>query len=244
MTPFEFEPIGVAHTPYKEKFAIPRQPGLATAAKSYISLSGACNREEIVRGLEGFSHVWVIFVFHQAIRADWKPMVRPPRLGGNEKVGVFASRSPFRPNPIGLSAIELDGIEKVDGQWRIHLSGGDLLDQTPILDIKPYVPYADAIIDARGHFAAESPTTNPKIAFNDRASCQLDALKSRYPQLKQLIVQVLAQQPEPAYQQSTTREYGVALYDQNIRWHKEGDVMTVISVEPHLGNSSAIKTER
>lgn len=166
---FEFQSIGRVHSPYKEKFAIPRQPGLVSAAKGHIALLGDCNREEILRGIEGFSHIWLSFVFHQAIKEDWKPMVRPPRLGGNQKVGVFASRSPFRPNPIGLSVVKLDGIEKQTlnnqaSQWRVNFSGGDLLDGTPILDIKPYIPYADALPDATGGFASCAP--NNKISVN------------------------------------------------------------------------------
>lgn len=221
---YHFEPVGWIHSPYKEKFAIPRQPGLVTAAKSHITLRNDCNREEILRGLEGFSHLWLVFVFHEAMREQWKPMVRPPRLGGNQKVGVFASRSPFRPNPIGLSVVTLEDVRLVSGQWQIHIGGADLLDQTPILDIKPYVPYADAHPQARGNYAAESPGTLDEVVFAPAALAQLATHEKNYPQLKELIRQVLSQQPEPAYHNTdgeTQREYGMALYDLNIRWVRQ-----------------------
>ncbi len=224
-------PIGVVNSPFKEKFAIPRQPGLVTACDSTISLASHCNREEILRGLKGFSHVWVIFVFHQAIREDWKPMVRPPRLGGNKKVGVFASRSPFRPNPIGLSVVELKDISHENGQWKIHIGGADLLDQTPVLDIKPYIPYADAIVDAYGHYAEETPPADTEIIFSESAEQKIQQLQSVYPQLSLLIEQVLSQQPQPAYQDTEERVYGVKLYDLNVRWQVANQVCTVVDIE-------------
>lgn len=232
--PYQFEPVGWIHSPYKEKFAIPRQPGLVTAAQAHITLRNDCNREEILRGLEGFSHLWLVFVFHEAMREQWKPMVRPPRLGGNQKVGVFASRSPFRPNPIGLSVVTLEDIRQVSGQWQIHIGGGDLLDQTPILDIKPYIPYADAHPDARGNYAAESPATLDRVEFTAAAQAQLARQAARYPQLETLIRQVLSQQPEPAYHHgkaAVEREYGMSLYDLNIRWLREDGSLRVTSIE-------------
>jgi tRNA-Thr(GGU) m(6)t(6)A37 methyltransferase TsaA len=215
---FTFEPIGFARTPYPEKFAIPRQPGLVTSDHSYLSLTGDFNREEIVRGLEGFSHLWLSFVFHQAIKEQWKPMVRPPRLGGNKKVGVFASRSPFRPNPIGLSVVKLNSIEFSQKECRIYISGADLLDNTPILDIKPYLPYVDSIESAIGGFAKSKPTENSKVCFSAAAQDFIAKNAHSYPELEQLIEQVLAQSPEPAYQKDSDRVYGISLYDLNIRW--------------------------
>lgn len=224
MNTYNFSPVGIVHSPYKEKFAIPRQPGLVTAARSHIELLGDCNREEILRGIEGFSHLWLTFVFHKAIKEDWKPVVRPPRLGGNEKVGVFASRSPFRPNPLGLSVVTLDYIERQrnkgqSDQWLIHFKGGDLLDGTPILDIKPYIPYADALPYAQGGFADDKPISNAKIFWSEMAATQLQAAENKHPDLKQLIEQIIAQQPQPAYQNTNNREYGVRLYDFNVQWH-------------------------
>ncbi|NIB43714.1 tRNA (N6-threonylcarbamoyladenosine(37)-N6)-methyltransferase TrmO [Pseudomaricurvus alkylphenolicus] len=228
---YQFDPIGTIATPYPEKFAIPRQPGLVTAARGVISLRADCNREEILRGLDGFSHLWLVFVFHEAMREQWKPTVRPPRLGGNQRIGVFASRSPFRPNPIGLSVVELESIEKKGSRWQIHVKGVDLLDQTPILDIKPYIPYADAIQDASGDYADESPATLNQISFSEAALAQLHQQAGRYPQLKELIEQVLSQQPQPAYHRDPERIYGMQLMGFNIRWRRTGDMLSVIEVE-------------
>jgi len=230
---YSMTPVGWINSPYKEKFAIPRQPGLVNACVSTITLAKHCNREEILRGLSGFSHVWVLFVFHQAIRENWKPMVRPPRLGGNQKVGVFASRSPFRPNPIGLSVVELKGIRQTDGQWLLDIGGADLLDQTPVLDIKPYVPYVDAVAEAKGHYAEKSPDMDTHIVFSDLALNQLDHLESQYLNLKLLIEQVLSQQPQPAYQNTDNRDYGVSLYDLNVRWRVEQSTFYVTNIARH-----------
>lgn len=227
---YHFDPVGWIHSPYKEKFAIPRQPGLVTAAQSHITLCNNCNREEILRGLEGFSHIWLVFVFHEALREDWKPMVRPPRLGGNQKVGVFASRSPFRPNPIGLSVVTLEGIKQEKGQWQIHIGGGDLLDQTPILDIKPYIPYADSHPQAKGNYAANAPQTCTRIEFGTQALDQAQALETTYPSLETLIRQVLSQQPEPAFHKASDRVYGMALYDLNIQWQRQDDSLIVTNI--------------
>jgi len=232
---FEFQSIGRAHSPYKEKFAIPRQPGLVDAAKGYIELLGDCNREEILRGIEGFSHVWLSFVFHQAIKENWKPMVRPPRLGGNKKVGVFASRSPFRPNPLGLSVVKLEGIEQQSRsgqahQWRLHFSGGDLLDGTPILDIKPYITYADSLPDANSGFAECAPDTRTVVDFAPELFNTLQTAEQQHPGFSTLIKQVLAQQPEPAYHKPSEREYGVRLYDYNVRWRRKGTLLMVFDI--------------
>lgn len=220
---YKFESIGLIRTPYPEKFAVPRQPGLVTAAKAHIDLQGDCNREEIVRGLDGFSHLWLVFVFHHAEKENWKPTVRPPRLGGNQRVGVFASRSPFRPNPIGLSVVELDSIELVGKQWRIHVSGADLVDGTPILDIKPYLPYADSLLQATADYAPAAPAGNSKVSFTEPAQQQLNSLINSPPDFQELICQVLAQQPQPAYQQGEERTYGMSLYNYNVKWRTGSD---------------------
>lgn len=147
-------PIGTIHSCFKEKFTIPRQPGLVKQAKATLELIEPYNRKEAVRGLEEFSHIWVVFVFHKnESRGQWKPTVRPPRLGGNKRVGIFASRSPHRPSPIGMSAVKLEGIEESKDKILLHLSGVDLLDGTPVLDIKPYIGYADSIEDSYDGFA-------------------------------------------------------------------------------------------
>lgn len=227
---YELQSIGEVVSPYTEKFAIPRQPGLVTAATSSIRLSKACNREEILRGLDGFSHIWIVFLFHKAMRDDWKPMVRPPRLGGNEKVGVFASRSPFRPNPVGLSVVKLTDIIHRDGQWFIEFEGGDLLNDTPVIDIKPYLPYVDAITDASGGYAPNAPNLVSTIGFSELAKQQIQRYTDEYPQLGMLIEQILAQQPQPAYRKTSDQIFGMTLYDLNIRWRQSGQEIVVDEV--------------
>jgi putative methyltransferase, YaeB/AF_0241 family len=225
--------VAYIRSPFKEKFAVPRQPGLVTAAKQQIVLTAECNREEILRGLDGFSHLWLIFVFHQVQEHGWTPTVRPPRLGGNQRLGVFATRSPFRPNPLGLSVVKIEAVEKEGKQWIIEVSGGDLVDGTPILDIKPYVPYVDAIPDAAGGFTDSDLFTEVTVTFSPEAESQISALESRYPELRLLIEQVLSQQPQPAYHgKDRNKSYGMALYDLNIRWQIEATGFKVVAVEP------------
>ena len=227
-----FEAIGHIHSPYREKFAVPRQPGLVTAARAELVLSAPCNREEIVRGLEDFSHLWITFVFHQVLHQGWKPTVRPPRLGGNRRVGVFATRSPFRPNAIGLSVVALHAVEKRGDQWLLVLGGVDVVDGTPVLDIKPYLPYADALPDARGGFASEPPSPASRVSFSDTARRQLAQHSDSYPHLAQLIEQVIAQRPRPAYHRDDgERLYGMTLYDLNIQWRDDGGASIVEAIQ-------------
>lgn len=230
--PITMHPIGLIRSPYAQKFAVPRQPGLVRAARATIELHGTAAHPDSVRGLEQFSHLWIMFVFHQTQAQGWKPLVRPPRLGGNKKLGVFATRSTFRPNPIGLSVVELEAI-RIDGERVfIDVLGGDWVDKTPVLDIKPYIPYADAISKAQGGFAQTSPATLPTV-FSPEAAAQIECLASEYPQLRLLIEQVLAQDPRPAYQnnsQDVDKTYGMTLYDVNIRWQVVNQQNHVISV--------------
>ncbi|STQ14046.1 protein YaeB [Enterobacter cloacae] len=149
MSAFHFEQIGVIRSPYKEKFAVPRQPGLVTSGSGELHLIAPYNQADAVRGLEAFSHLWVVFVFHQTMDGGWRPTVRPPRLGGNARMGVFATRSTFRPNPIGMSLVELKGIRCQKDQVILELGSLDLVDGTPVIDIKPYLPFAEALPDAR-----------------------------------------------------------------------------------------------
>lgn len=218
--PLSFQPIGVIHSCFKEKFGIPRQPGLVTAAQATLELYAPYDCPEALTELEGFSHIWVVFVFHQALRAGWKPTVRPPRLGGNRRVGVFASRSPFRPNPIGLSAVELEAIDCKAGHCRLQLRGADLLDGTPVLDIKPYVPYADALSEARGGFASLAPVSGLTVGFSELAERQCAALAADIPDLRRLIEQILQADPRPAYRadEESTQTFGMRLYDFDLQW--------------------------
>lgn len=233
MKDFHFQCIGRVRSCFTEKFGIPRQPGLANAAEAVIELFPPFDCEEACAELRGFSHVWVVFVFHQAIRDEWKPTVRPPRLGGNQRIGVFASRSPFRPNPIGMSAVELQAIECDDGHCRLLLRGADLLDGTPVLDIKPYVPYTDALPEARGGFAAQPPEKSLTVGFTPAAAEQCAKWEQAcYPGLALLIEQVLGLDPRPAYctERDEQKVYGMRLYDLDVKWVVNGNQVEVLAV--------------
>lgn len=218
--PIEIKPIGYIKTPYKEKFAIPRQPGLATAAKGHIEFVDEFNSAEFFRGIEQFSHLWLIFQFHQTANKSASPLVRPPRLGGNKKIGVFASRSTHRPNNLGMSAVKLEGVNSETGKLFLKVSGMDLLDNTPIIDIKPYVPYSDCVPDASAGYAQNKPEELLSVTFCESAALQMKALQNQYPDLRLLIEQILSQDPRPAYHIGTPSErlYGVELYEFNVQW--------------------------
>lgn len=231
---FSFQPIGVIRSCFKEKFGIPRQAGLVTASHATLELLPPYDCPEALAGLEGFSHIWVIFVFHQSVREHWKATVRPPRLGGNQRVGVFASRAPFRPNPVGLSAVLLESIDCTDGHCKLHLRGADLLDGTPVLDIKPYVPYADALPQAIGGFAAKAPTSALTVRFSDLAVSQCATLAaSGIPDLRQLIEQILRADPRPAYcaEREVQQTFGMKLYDFDVQWSVVGSQIEVLALQ-------------
>lgn len=225
---YPLEPIGVIRSPYKEKFGIPRQPALAPSGRATLELLAPYNQPDCVRGLDAFSHIWVVFVFHETVARGWQPLVRPPRLGGNAKVGVFASRSTHRPNPLGLSLVKLAGIDTSNGV-RLTLQGTDLLDGTPVLDIKPYIPFVEALPDAVGGFA-EAPPQQLTISWHPQARADLAALQDAPADLAQLIEQVLAQDPRPAYQDDPQRCYGIRLYDYNIRFRVDGLCAEVLEI--------------
>ncbi len=226
-------PIGVVHSPFKEKFGIPRQPLLVPQAKATLELLVPYNSVDVVTELEGFSHIWLTFIFHQTMRDRWQPRVRPPRLGGNRRVGVFASRSPFRPNPIGLSVVALDGISNQDGKVELLLSGVDILDGTPVLDIKPYLPYVDSIPDAKSGYASEPPQASKSVWFSKKAETQLHQRDGGV-ELKQLIVKLLEFDPRPAYKNKPQpdRIYGMRLYDVDLRWRVMDDEVEVVELAP------------
>jgi tRNA-Thr(GGU) m(6)t(6)A37 methyltransferase TsaA len=220
------ESVAVLRSPFKEKFGIPRQPGLVDIEACVEMLPGY-DRPEMFEGLEGFSHLWLSFVFHACVGQGWKPRVRPPRLGGNQRVGVFASRAPFRPNHLGLSVVELLDIDTGDGV-RLTVRGADLLDGTPILDIKPYVPYVDAIPDARAGFAPEAPRARLAVRFSEAA---IEAIAGDA-QLVRLIEAVLAQDPRPAYQaDDPDRLYGMRLAAVNVRFTVANGEARVVAVD-------------
>lgn len=227
---FHFHPIGVIRSCFREKFGIPRQPRLALAARATLELLPPYDQPVMVRGLEGFSHLWVIFVFHGVPAGRWHPTVRPPRLGGNRRLGVFATRSTFRPNPIGLSAVELEGIAIYGRRVVLHLKGVDLLDGTPVLDIKPYLPYADAIATAMGGFASTVPESLAAVEFSPAAAAFCREWSEG--DLRELLGQILRQDPRPAYEQndSALRRYGMKLYDCDVRWEMREGVAYVTEI--------------
>ena len=221
-------PVGIVRSCFKEKFAIPRQPQLAPAARGVLELLPPFDQGEAVDGLEQVSHVWLLFLFHQALEEKPRLKVRPPRLGGNTSMGVFATRATHRPNGIGQSVVRLEGVEP----GRLLLSGIDLLDGTPVLDIKPYVPYADTIADARNQMASQPPAAIA-VQWGDAALAQAREHTLRLGQpVVDLIEQCLAQDPRPAYQVPTPeRVYGVRFWDVQVRWHyPRAQVIRVLEV--------------
>lgn len=234
MSTFQFEQIGVIRSPYKEKFAVPRQPGLVKSGGGELHLIAPYNQADAVRGLEAFSHLWVLFIFHQTMEGGWRPTVRPPRLGGNARMGVFATRSTFRPNPVGMSLVELKGIRCQKDQVILELGGLDLVDGTPVVDIKPYLPFAEALPDARASYAQQAPQADMPVYFTDALAAELVHLEKRYPRLREFIVDVLAQDPRPAYrkEEDAGKAYAVWLLDFNVRWRVMDSGFEVFALEP------------
>ena len=230
-TALECVPLGYVSSCYREKFGIPRQPGLVTEARAILTLLPAYSGAELVRGLEGFSHVWLIFRFHATEAQGWHPTVRPPRLGGQVRVGVFASRSMFRPNPLGLSVVRLDRVESGEGVTRLHLSGADLLDGTPVLDIKPYLPYADSLSQAQAGFAPEQPP-RIRVVFSDLAESQCAREQDQGINMRLLIEQVLGQDPRPSWRrpERDERVYGMRLYHHNVRFRYRENRVEVLEL--------------
>ncbi len=232
-TNLTFNPVGIVHSCFTEKFGIPRQPRLVPAARATIEMLPPYDRDEAFRGLDDFSHVWIVFVFHGIEANKWQPTVRPPRLGGNTRIGVFASRSGFRPNPIGMSCVILESIRRDHDKLLLDVAGIDILNQTPVLDIKPYLPYADSIPDANGGYAAEPPRPSISIEFSDQGRGAIAEAEKTYPGFTELVVQVLRADPRPAYMEnrSSKTEFGLRLYDRNIRWTVRPGTISVDSIE-------------
>lgn len=224
LSPLTLNPIAVLRSPYGEKFSVPRQPDLVKEGKGRLHLLPPYNSLDAVRGLEQFSHLWLIFQFHHIPEREWHATVRPPRLGGNQRVGVFASRATHRPNPLGLSKVALEGIEVQGNSVVLQLGSVDLVDGTPIFDIKPYLAYADSEPNARSGFAQQKPEAKLQVEFvpNLKQPGQLaqDFAKFGIHSPYQFIAEVIAQDPRPAYQQgkSGARIYGMKLAGYNIRW--------------------------
>ena len=217
--------VATCRTPYKQKFGIPRQPGLVEA-RGYVELEPHVNHIDAVRGIEQYSHLWLLFCFHENLAQGWKTTVRPPRLGGNEKLGVFATRSTFRPNGIGQSVVKLHGVVQRKGKVCLEISGMDLLDGTPIIDIKPYIPFSDSITDAVGGIAQDAPKLI-SVVYSDHAKTQIEryAEQETYTDLAVLIRGVLGQDPRPAYKKAKDdpKLYQVALYDLDVFWQMAVD---------------------
>lgn len=232
LTEFTYKTIATLRGPYKQKFAIPRQPNLVPEAMGELVFEKEFADANGLRALDQFSHLWLIWHFHETSAQGWSPLVHPPRLGGKEKVGVFASRSPFRPNSIGLSVVRNLGSAEVDGKLALRVGGIDIVDETPILDIKPYVTYADSIADAESGFANEQPGSQRTISFSASAMQDLTASAAEYPRLRDFIVAVLQQDPRPAWrvQANDDKQYGMTLYDFNIKWQFSGDKIEVKAI--------------
>lgn len=209
---------------FPDKFGIPRQSGLTSLA-SRIVFEPEFRDPNALRGIEGWSHLWILWIFSEAVRPGWSPTVRPPRLGGNERVGVFATRSPFRPNNIGLSSVKLERVEHTENEGDVLIvSGADLMDGTPIIDIKPYVPYADAHPEASGGFAAEKFGKKLKVVFPEELLSRVE------PGKRDGLKDLLAEDPRPAVQDDPERVYGMRFSDVEIKFVVSDGVLTVVDV--------------
>ena len=211
---------------FAEKFGIPRQSGLVNTLRAAVVFEPEFRNPDALRGIGDFSHLWLIWEFSEAIRENWSPTVRPPRLGGNERVGVFATRSSYRPNPIGLSCVRLEEVRQEPALGTILIvSGADLMDGTPIYDIKPYIPYADAYPEARGGFAQDAPKPTLTVDFPPELLARVPADR------REALCAVLALDPRPSYQNDPARIYGMHFADRNIRFTVKDNTLTVCGVE-------------
>jgi len=229
-----FKPIGKIESCFKQKFTIPRQPGIVKQASAKLHLLPEFSHPDIIRGLEIYSHIWVIFVFHESHRQSPKTTVRPPRLNGEEKLGVFATRSNFRINPIGQSVVKLEKIETLEGHICLHLSGIDFLDQTPVLDIKPYIPYTDAIPQAEAGFATTIPDKSFDVLFDEHAAIQVQQASDELGQnVREFITDLLAYDPRPIQQkgEKSKQRYQTRLFDYNLVWSQGDSHVTVTEFE-------------
>jgi tRNA-Thr(GGU) m(6)t(6)A37 methyltransferase TsaA len=227
---YPITPIGHILTPFSQKFAIPRQGLSLSPAKGTIVFTDDIDVKQASDGIEAFSHLWILFLFHENLAQGFKAKVRPPRLGGNKKVGVFASRSSFRPNGIGMSLVRNLGMK----DKQLLVDGVDLLDKTPIIDIKPYLPYADAVSEAYAGYADDKPINTLAVKFSASALQQLDSFQEKYSDLSALIRDVLAQDPRPSYKSNKqdNKVYFIRLYNLDIKWLVEGNTALVTEIYP------------
>ena len=223
----EMKIIARIRTELPEKFGVPRQSGLVEALRSTIVFEPEFRNADALRGIEDFSHLWLIWQFSEAVRQGWSPTVRPPRLGGNTRMGVFATRSPFRPNNLGLSSVRLLGVEQTrEFGTVLHVGGADLMDGTPIFDIKPYIPYGDCIPQATGGFTDRVGKFLLKVDFPQ------ELLKKLPPDKQAAAIGVLSHDPRPSYQNQPGRVYGLSFGGFDIRFTVEEETLTVLNVEP------------
>ena len=221
-----FRVIARIHSDFPTKFGIPRQSGLVDALRSTVVFEPEYRNPDALRGLEGFSHIWLLWQFSEAVREGWSPTVRPPRLGGNVRMGVFATRSPFRPNPIGLSCVRLEGVERHPQYGPVlQVAGADLMDGTPIYDIKPYLPYGDCHPEAVGGFAQAPKEATLQVVLPPELENEVPA------HLREALIGVLAQDPRPPYQHSPERVYGLAFGGLEVKFTVSEDELTVRQVE-------------
>ena len=226
-----FKVIARIKSDFPDKFGIPRQSGLLKTLKSTVVFEPEFRNADALRGLEGFSHLWLLWIFSENVRDNWKPTVRPPRLGGNTRLGVFATRSSFRPNPLAMSCVKIESVNLTgEGAPSITVSGADLMDGTPIVDIKPYLPYADSIPEAIGGFAEVVRFKKLEVGFAAEAQAAFDA---EFPESKKAaLVELLSEDPRPAYQRSADRVYGFRFADFEIKFKVQGDHLTVVAISP------------
>ncbi|MGN1280927.1 MAG: tRNA (N6-threonylcarbamoyladenosine(37)-N6)-methyltransferase TrmO [Succinivibrio sp.] len=233
---FTLAPIGCIRTPYAQKFAVPRQPGLVPEALCLIEFYPPYNDELAFEGIEGFSHIHILFVFDRIEYKSFRPKVRPPRLGGNISVGVFATRSPFRPNRIGLSTVKLNRVIREHGKVSLEVSGADLVDGTPIIDIKPYIPFVDSIPNAAGGFARQKPV---ELEVSFEASLKDELIRILGEQKFTVVEKTLAQDPRPAYKDDIdSRVYQAILYDISFYFTVANGQVTVIKAQKSSGDKS------
>jgi len=230
MDSVQIEAIARMKSDFPTKFGIPRQSGLVEELRSTVIFEPKFRNPDALRGIEGYSHLWIIWQFSEAVRDAWSPTVRPPRLGGNTRMGVFATRSPFRPNSLGLSSVRLLGVEQTEEFGTVlHVGGADLMDGTPIFDIKPYIPYGDSHPEATGGFTDTAGDFLLRVDFPE------DLLDRMPEEMREAAVGVLSHDPRPSYQRKPGRVYGLTFAGFDIRFTVEEDVLTVVSVEAVIG---------
>ena len=224
MNEFKIAPVATIKNGYKEKFGVPRQSGLAPSVESEIVFEKSFKDENMIRGIEAFSHLWLIWGFSENV-GEWTPTVRPPKLGGNKRTGVFATRSPFRPNSLGLTVVKLNGVKDTPDGKVLLISGADLVNGTPIFDIKPYLPYVDSVPEATGGFSDEHKNEFLKVIFTEETKAVISENE------KTELSEILALDPKPSYQNDSERIYGLSYKDLSVKFRCEKDNIYVLKIE-------------